>query len=80
METVTKDDVERVEILLGPNGTLYGPNAHNGLVNTITKKSDLKLLSAIGVGNQDVVTARLRHAQVVSDKSLINSILKITGN
>ena len=70
METVTKDDVERVEILLGPNGTLYGPNAHNGLVNTITK-NPFKYQGttfAIGAGNQDVVTARLRHAQVVSDK------------
>lgn len=70
METVTKDDVERVEILLGPNGTLYGPNAHNGLVNTITK-NPFKYQGttlALGGGNQSVLTARLRHAQVVSDK------------
>ena len=70
METVTKDDVERVEILLGPNGTLYGPNAHNGLVNTITK-NPFKYQGttfAIGAGSRDVVTARLRHAQAVSDK------------
>jgi iron complex outermembrane receptor protein len=70
METVTKDDVERVEILLGPNGTLYGPNAHNGLVNTITK-NPFKYQGttlALGGGNQSVLTARLRHAQAVSDK------------
>lgn len=70
METVTKDDVERVEILLGPNGTLYGPNAHNGLVNTITK-SPFKYQGttvAFGGGSQNVVTARLRHAQAVNDK------------
>lgn len=70
METVTKDDVERVEILLGPNGTLYGPNAHNGLVNTITK-NPFKYQGttlALGGGNQSVLTARLRHAQAVNDK------------
>ncbi|TDU40085.1 iron complex outermembrane receptor protein [Gelidibacter sediminis] len=68
--TVTKDDIERVEILLGPNGTLYGPNAHNGLVSTITKKPRTSegTTFAIGAGNQSVLTARLRHAQVIDDK------------
>jgi iron complex outermembrane receptor protein len=56
-------------ILLGPNGTLYGPNAHNGLVNTITKNPfKYQELLCNWCGSQDVVTARLRHAQVVSDK------------
>jgi iron complex outermembrane receptor protein len=37
MNTVIKEDIERLEIVLGPNSALYGPNAHNGIANTITK-------------------------------------------
>lgn len=68
--TVIKEDIDKVEILLGPNGTLYGPNAHNGLVNTITKnpfRSQGTTL-ALGAGNQNVLTTRLRHAQALGNK------------
>lgn len=67
---VIKEDIERVEIVLGPSSALYGPNAGNGLVNTITKdpRTSEGTTFALGFGEQDVVSSRFRHAQVFSDK------------
>lgn len=65
-----KEDIDRVEVILGPNSALYGPNAHNGLVNIITKdpRASEGTTVALGAGNQSVFTGRLRHAQILNDK------------
>lgn len=70
LSTVVKEDIERIEIILGPSSALYGPNAHNGLVNTISKdpRTSQGTTIALGAGNQNVFSARFRHAQVISKK------------
>ena len=68
--TTVKEDIERIEVILGPSSALYGPNAHNGLLNTITKdpRNSEGTTIALGAGNQSVLTGRFRHAMKLSDQ------------
>lgn len=77
LSTTVKEDIERVELILGPAAALYGPNAHNGLVNTITKdpRTYPGTTVALGGGNQSVASGRFRHANAVNEKFAY----KITG-
>ena len=54
-------DMERIEVLRGPQGTLFGRNATSGVINFITAKPDLNKIGAAGevdYGNYDSLRVR----------------------
>jgi iron complex outermembrane receptor protein len=40
VEDVPLEDIDRIEVIRGPGGTLWGANSVNGIINIITKPAD----------------------------------------
>lgn len=59
---VMLEDIERIEVVSGPGGALYGSNAMNGVINIITRpaRDTAGTLVTAGAGNEETTFA-LRH-------------------
>lgn len=68
-------DVERMEFLPGPQGTLYGRGAIGGVVNTITQRpgDDLETRALVEAGNFSHVRATLSQTIPVSDNASLRA-------
>ena len=68
--STNKDDIERVEIVLGPQTALYGPNAHNALFSYITKdpRKYQGTTVSVSAGSQNQFSSRFRHATKINNK------------
>ena len=66
---VVLEDVERIEVIRGPGGTLWGENAVNGVINIITKhaKDTQGGLVTTGVGTEERGFGTLRYGGTIGE-------------
>jgi iron complex outermembrane receptor protein len=66
--------LERIEVLKGPQGTLFGRNASGGAISIVTKDPDHDLSGSaeIGYGNYDTTTADLYITTGITDTLATN--------
>jgi iron complex outermembrane receptor protein len=69
-------DIERIEVLRGPQGTLFGRNAQSGAVNIISRSpgDDLYANASLGYGNYKTLTAKAAIGGPISGTPLSASI------
>ena len=65
---VTNEDIERIEIVLGPGAALYGPNSANGVMHIISHSPFESAGTSVtfGAGERSLAKGTLRHAGVVN--------------
>lgn len=70
VQNVVLENIDRIEVISGPGGTLWGANAVNGVINIITKNSkDTKgLLAQVAAGTNLPGMATLQYGGQMSSK------------
>ena len=71
LNTVTNEDIERVEVLLGPASALYGPNSANGVLHIITKSPFTSAGTSLTLdgGERSLLRGAVRHAGLIGTKA-----------
>ena len=63
------EDIDRIEVIRGPGGTIWGANAFNGIINIITKNAHKTQgsLVRLGSGSEEHLYSGLRYGAAIND-------------
>jgi iron complex outermembrane receptor protein len=66
---VVLEDVDRIEVIRGPGGTIWGANAVNGVINIITKnsKETQGTMVSVGAGNEEEFFETVRYGAKLAE-------------
>jgi len=79
---LTSDDVSQIEVVLGPSSALYGPNAHAGVVNIISKRPKDSKGTVVGVtgGTRNFAKTQVRHAGTMGNLGYKMSLVQFNAD
>jgi len=68
---VMLEDIDRIEVIRGPGGALWGANAVNGVINIVTKKAEDTQggLLTVGGGTEEQGFGAFRYGGKIKDKA-----------
>ncbi|MUK42967.1 TonB-dependent receptor plug domain-containing protein [Aliivibrio fischeri] len=75
---VSLDSIDRIEVVLGPVGTMWGGNAVNGVVNIITKDAESapKAQLSASTGNFDYKEFKAHHSGQISENTHLSGYIE----
>ncbi len=78
---LTSDDVKQIEVVLGPSSALYGPNAHAGVVNIISKRPQESKGTVVGItgGTRNFSKAQVRHSGSIGNLGYKMSLVQFNA-
>jgi len=78
VQDVLLEDVDRIEVIRGPGGTLWGANAVNGIISIVTKsaRETQGVLARAGAGSSDYGQAGVRYGGALGQSGYVRGYVK----
>ena len=70
------EDIDRIEVIGGPGGTMWGANAVNGVISIITKPATATLDGVAIVSGDDPWVTAVRYGHAIDDTSAVRGYLR----